>query len=104
MMKKMNDDRLTELKTEITKAMEESIAKVLDGKSEDESLYFIRPDEASTYLETLGVVQDPCATEWLETNGWQWDFSMALIKGDKKYTLYGSGYYGGVSFMVSDDD
>ena len=104
MMKKMNDDRIKELKAEFSKAMAESIAKVLDGKSKDESIYFVRPDEAIYYLEILGVVEDPDATTPLDTNGWQWDFWMKLAKGDKKYTLYGDGFYKDcIGFMVSDD-
>ncbi len=100
----MNDDRLKELNAEFSEAMKESVAKVLDGKSKEEKIYFVRPDEAHTYLGTLGVENDPSADMFIDTNGWEWDFWMTLVKGDKKYCLYGDGFYlDYIGFRVDED-
>ncbi len=38
------------------------------------------------------------------TNGWQWDWWQSFKCGDKNYTLSGSGYYGGHTFSLDDED
>jgi hypothetical protein len=36
------------------------------------------------------------------TNGWQWDWWQEFIHCGTRYTLSGSGYYGGHAFFLSD--
>ncbi|HEY4417590.1 MAG TPA: hypothetical protein VGO57_18005 [Verrucomicrobiae bacterium] len=37
------------------------------------------------------------------TNGWQWDWWQQFTHDGKRYTLSGSGFYGGHSFSVSEE-
>lgn len=43
------------------------------------------------------------SNEGFTTNGWQYDWWQAFTHGGKKYTLSGSGYYGGHSFGPADE-
>ncbi len=38
-----------------------------------------------------------------DANGWQWDWWQKFSYKGKKYTLSGSGYYGGHSFSPADE-
>lgn len=37
------------------------------------------------------------------TNGWQWDWWQDFVHAGKRYTLSGSGYYGGHAFHLADE-
>lgn len=37
------------------------------------------------------------------TNGWQWDWWQKFSYKGKKYTLCGSGFYGGHAFHIADE-
>lgn len=40
----------------------------------------------------------------LDSNGWDSDYWQTYAKNNKKYTLAGSGYYGGISFELDTMD
>lgn len=86
------------------------IMSVLDnGVSwEDQSLHFPVDDLVGAILEiegvTRSVLSDPeYGIDGFETNGWQWDWWQTFEFQGAKYTLRGSGYYGGHSFYLKDD-
>ena len=39
----------------------------------------------------------------MSTNGWQWDWWIDMEKDGERYTLGGSGYYGGIRFFVAEE-
>lgn len=39
----------------------------------------------------------------MSTNGWQWDWWIDMEKDGVRYTLGGSGYYGGLQFFLSEE-
>lgn len=74
---------------------------------EDKSLH--HPVEAivSAILEIEGVARKEIedgryGIEGFDTNGWQWDWWQEFSHAGKRYTLSGSGYYGGHAFHLSD--
>ena len=46
---------------------------------------------------------DEDLSEGFATNGWQYDWWQQFTHAGKKYTLGGSGYYGGHAFHLSDE-
>lgn len=65
------------------------IEKVLRGEfTSTSSNTLISPSEIDIYLKSEGLEQGN-----FDSNGWDWDFWMEYIKGDKKYILSGSGWY-----------
>jgi hypothetical protein len=50
-----------------------------------------------------GFTLDDEYRDFLDTNGWQWDWWFNLEKDGEHYTMGGSGYYGGLSFFVKEE-
>lgn len=86
------------------------IRKVLETGEPWEAESMHHPVEAivGAILEMPGVERQPLedgryGIEGFETNGWQWDWWQDFKHEGKRYTLAGSGYYGGHAFHLSDE-
>lgn len=80
-----------------------------DGDWEDESAHFPVGAIASAILTIPGVTRAPrrdpeYGIEGFATNGWQWDWWQDFEHEGTRYTLSGSGYYGGHAFFPADED
>lgn len=78
------------------KDFESLIDKVISGELQtvNSGEVLISPEVVNTYLKSNGLDQGD-----FDSNGWDWDFWMTYYKGDKKFTLAGSGWYNnGLSF------
>lgn len=83
--------------------MESRVVAVVEGRLESAKFEVGIPDQFDAFLhEKYGVSKQD-----LDTNGWDWDFWATYVIEEKKYTLAGSGWYGGISFtrdQNEDDD
>lgn len=82
-------NNLTEIEAYIQVCMIQGINKVINGEEKNVKLYYVRPDDVVTYLESIDL---ECDTDELEANGWQWDYWQKITFKDKNYTLSGDGY------------
>jgi hypothetical protein len=88
------------MKENIKLAMEVAIRKVISGKTKSVEIFGIYPNDVIEYVtkELKGKHKE----DW-DTNGWQWDYWMDFEIDNEKYTLSGSGYYGGATFGLNTD-
>jgi hypothetical protein len=83
------------MKEQLLQEMREGIDKVVSGEIQSFRSGFLPPSEFVDYIEGKYSQQDD-----FDTNGWDYDYWIRFTINDKKYTVYGSGYYGGVTFAV----
>lgn len=99
--------KLTE--TELAALLPEIKQVLLTGKPwEHETLHHPVRAIVSAILTIRGmeraVLEDgDYGIEGFATNGWQWDWWQDFNYQGKRYTLSGSGYYGGHSFQLADE-
>lgn len=83
---------------EIRKIIKEDIIAGINSVLSEEVKQFTTDyssmDKMTSILEDLGLVSD----DDLDQNGWDADYWQTFRKGEVKYQLSGSGYYGGNSF------
>lgn len=83
--------------------MKSRVEAVVDGRLESAKFDVGIPCQFDAFIQRkYGVKRQD-----LDTNGWDWDFWVTYIIEEKKYTLAGSGWYGGISFardQNEDDD
>jgi len=99
--------KLTPVETE---ALLPHIKTVLDTGERWEDQYLHHPVEAivAAVLTIPGMErkerdEPQYGIVGFDTNGWQWDWWQDFTHEGKKYTLGGSGYYGGHSFGLADE-
>ncbi len=85
------------------------IQRVLDtGKPwEDKTLHHPAGAITTAMLGIKGMARcdsDAESNEGFTANGWQYDWWQEFTYNGKRYTLSGSGYYGGHAFNVSDHE
>ena len=87
------------------------IQAVLDGGPDWDAPDLHQPVEAivEAILSIPGVERQPLEDPeygivGFSTNGWQWDWWQEFKHNGKRFTLAGSGYYGGLNFHVSDSE
>jgi hypothetical protein len=99
MKTKLNDDELAALLPKIKTALETGKEWV------DENLHYPAGAiiDAVQCIEGVEIDRDSDAPQGFGTNGWEWDWWQAFTYQGKKYTLSGSGYYGGHRFGLSDE-
>ncbi len=85
------------------------VQAVLDGGPDWEAPDMHQPVQAivAAILDIPGVERQPLddpeyGIDGFSTNGWQWDWWQHFVFKGRKFTLAGSGYYGGLSFHLSD--
>jgi hypothetical protein len=96
------------LTTEETEALLPHIKTAMEtGKKwEDKSLHHPAGAIIDAVLSIPGVKKDESdedSSEGFSTNGWQYDWWQQVTYKGKRFTLEGSGYYGGHKFYTSDE-
>lgn len=77
----------------IIEDMQKNVDKVLSGEINTIDLYYVRPNDVISYLETI---QEQNYLDDMEQNGWSFDFWITFWmdgKEDKKFVLSGDGIY-----------
>jgi hypothetical protein len=73
---------------------------ILSGKLECSSDYkFLSPGQALKWLEDLGIHDEH---NEMDTNGYQCDYWITIIFGERKYMLAGCAFYGGCVFRFEE--
>lgn len=66
-------------------------------------------DAPELHFPSMAIIQAVVDIEGIieigdfETNGWQWDWWQTFLFDGQKFTLSGSGAYGGHSFFLADE-
>ena len=84
------------------------IVRVLETGTgwEDKSLHHPAGVLIDAILSIPGIAKDDSdenKSEGFDSNGWQWDWWQDFKHGGKRFTLSGSGFYGGHSFHLADE-
>jgi len=93
--------------TEIAQILPDTLAVLSGEKKGWERATLHHPAGAiiDAILEIKGVAKfKDEESEGFDTNGWQWDWWQEFVYQGKRYTLSGSGHYGGHSFSISDNN
>lgn len=95
-------------KEEIADLLPHIEAVLKTGKAwEAKSLHHPAGAIIAAVLTIKGMAKDDSVetrgSEGFDTNGWQYDWWQHFTHDGKKYTLSGSGYYGGHGFHLSDE-
>jgi hypothetical protein len=73
---------------------------------EDKNLHHPAGAIIDAVLSIPGVKKDSSdenKSDGFDQNGWQWDWWQDFTHQGKRYTLSGSGFYGGHSFNLADE-
>lgn len=85
----------------IKEKAQEAIEDVLEGNSKSQTLKYVYINDVDAIVKDLGGVK---LDDRFDSNGWQWDFWQYYKIGHHIYILSGSGYYGGYTFGLNEDD
>ena len=90
-------------------ALISKIQSVLDGGKpwEDKAIHYPANNIIEAVLGIKGIErkesQSTRCAGGFDTNGWDYDWWQYFTYNNKTYVLYGSGYYGGHGFAISED-
>lgn len=90
------------------KAIQEKVIPQLEkiAASDATSTMWKAPDlhfPIDVLLEEITAAGFEVDDDSFDTNGWQWDWWIKMEKNGSRYTLSGSGWYGGLKFYVSEE-
>lgn len=83
----------------VYRELERRVDLVVSGILESVEIQFLYPNNVKEF-----IVKKYNADEGeMDTNGWQYDYTIPLLINDEEYNLVGSGYYGDMIFVKGDE-
>lgn len=77
-----------EIQEAVKAHMVNNIQSVIEGDQKSVQLFFVRPSDVVDYIEELGGEWE----EYLNPNGWSWDYSTTFELNEETYSLSGDGF------------
>ena len=87
------------IRAQIVKAMEQGVQSVINGKTKKFKCYGVSPQMIRDYMLNINYSR----IEEMETNGWQYDWWMYFVKGNKEFIASGSGWTCEFAFEQEED-
>jgi len=69
----MMPTEIDRVKAIIDKKMKEEVIRVLNGETSSVDIYYCRPADIVSYIESIGGSRGD-----METHGWEWDFWLEI--------------------------
>ena len=89
---------MSKIKEQQLEIFKQDVSKLLLGEINNINNDCLSIGDVEQYLNELGINLDN-----YDSNGWQHDYWNSWDINEIKYTLAGSGYYGGISFSKDTD-
>lgn len=89
---------MSEIKKQQLEIFKQDVSKLLSEEIDNVENDCLSIGDVDQYLNELGTNLDN-----YNSNGWQHDYWRSWNINETKYTLAGSGYYGGISFSKDSD-